>query len=588
MRANPSTAPLIAALAAAAFLPALANGFVYDDEQYILGNALIARLSGENLRAILAHPYFGNYHPLHLLLILAQRLIFGLNPLGWHAVSLALHAANAALLLRLLGRLGVAAPVAAAGAALFAVHPVQAESVAWVAEQKSLLSLLFTLLAFGAYLDARSSGRAASLARAALAFAAALASKVAAIGLVPALIAYEILHREGPEGAGGKGAAVRLLPFVLLGGLWCNLGILAHGEVGFIHAYPGGSLASAVLSIAPVLVAYAWNLIWPMGLSASYGLPPATELAPLAVLGAWLLTGAAALLLARAAARDRSRHLALGLAWIAGFLLPVLNLVPIGTLMNDRYLYAPLCAIGPMAAAGLAAGARRAARAAGRDAMGPFGPALFRAFLLALALAALSRAGVWRDAERLWTDAAAKSPRSAHARYNLGTFRLERGELDRAARDLRAAVEIDPAKPRPWQNLGVIHYRQGRYRLAAVEFAAATKLAPRSFDSWLGLAAAQAHAGRVAEARAALARADRLRPGSAAVHLALGTLLERAGDRAGAGKAFGQVLRARDRTEGQVRAAEERLRTLRIPIRNPERVAKGGTALASSPVIPAR
>jgi tetratricopeptide (TPR) repeat protein len=502
-------------LAGLAFLPSLRNGFVYDDERYVLLNPLLGSWSWENLRAILTQSYFGNFHPLHHLAIALQHAAFGVEPMGWHAVSLALHALNAALLVRLLLRLGISAAVAWAGAALFAVHPVQAESVAWVSEQKNLLSLLFTLLSLDLYLTARGGGR---LLGSVLAFAAALASKVSAIGLIPVLLFIERFPPATLGPARGR-SLLRLLPFVVLGGLWANLGILAHGEAGFIHAYPGGSLGVAVLSIGPVLVAYAKNLLWPSGLAAAYDLPPATEMPAALVAGAWLAIGAALLVAARAG-RGRERSVGLGVLWSAAFLLPVLNLVPIGTLMN---------------------------------------------LLLALAAGAFVRAGVWRNEERLWVDAVSKSPRSAVARYNLGTLRLEQGRDDLAEPHLRAALEADPSLPQPYQNLGFIHFREGKYLLAVREYRAAVRLGAGSARLWMNLALAESAAGHLEEALAALRHASRLRPRSGGVDLALGLLLEARGDAKEAVRAFEAFLAAGDGEPWQRRIAEEHIRALEEP-----------------------
>jgi Tfp pilus assembly protein PilF len=557
---------LLGLLAGLAFLPALWNGFVYDDERYILLNPLIETWSWENLRAILTQPYFGNFHPLHHLAIALQRAAFGLHPMGWHAVSLVLHALNTAFLLRLLLRLDIPAAVAWTGAALFGVHPVQAESVAWVSEQKNLLSLFFTLASLDLYFAARRAGGAAPLLGSVLAFGAALASKVSAIGLVPVLL---FIERFPPASLGpSRGRPLlRVLPFLVLGGVWANLSIFAHGEEGFIHPYPGGSVGAALLSIGPVLVAYAKNLLWPLGLAVAYDLPPATEMPAALVAGAWMAIGAAFLLAARAGL-GRERSFGLGVIWSAAFLLPVFNLVPIGTLMNDRYLYASLCAAGPLAAAGLLTLLRVAVRPVGPRKGQVLTAGGVGVILLALATGSLVRAGVWRDDERLWVDAVKKSPQSALAQYNLGTLRLEQGRDDLAEPHLRASLEADPSRARAYQNLGVIHYRQGKLLLAATEFDAATHLAPNSYDLWLSLASARARAGEDEGAMVALKRAMRLRPEAGSPYLGIGLLLERRGDREGAVRALMKFLRSKDARDSQRRIAKEHLRDLQEQNRN--------------------
>ncbi len=574
---------LVGALAVAAFLPSLLNGFVYDDERYVLKNLLIASWDWSHLRAMWLEPYFGNHHPLHLMAYALQRAAFGLEPAGWHAVSLALHALNAVLLCRLLPRFGVPAGMAVAGAALFAVHPVQAESVAWVSEQKNLLSLFFTLLALEGYLAARATGRWAPWLGASAAFLAALASKVQAVGLVPFLVAIEALRPAFLPPARGR-ALVRLLPFVALGGLWLNLAILAHGRAGFIHPYPGGSLATALLSDGPVLLAYLSNLLWPARLAAEYDLAHAGEMSRWALMAAWAGLGGVAWAIARTARREGKGRVALGVVWIGGFLAPVMNLVPIGPLLNDRYLYAPLCAAAPLLAAGAFALLWRAPDAAGTRVSlhAALRTALLAALVTALAVGSMARSGVWRDEMSLWTDTASRSPRSHLAHYNLGTLWLERGRDDLAEPELRAAMLADPSRPAPYKNLGVLHYRRGRYPLAATLFRAAIHLEPSSFDLWMSLGAAESGAGRIPRALASFRRASRLRPGAADPYYGIGILLERSGDREAAVRALERFLVLEPDATQKRRAAEARLRNLGLQIGNPAGVGSRGTEIAPS------
>jgi len=542
-------------LAVAAFAPSLRNGFVYDDGQYILKNPLIASWSWDHLRTILTQSYFGNFHPLHLIVYVLERSTFGLRPMGWHVVSVALHAVNAMLLYRLLPRFGVGPIVALVGTAIFAVHPVQTESVAWISEQKNLLSLLFSLLSVRLYLNNRASGHIISLVGSTATFLAALASKVSAIGLVPFFFAVEFFAPPMLPPPKGR-TFVRILPFVLLAGIWVNLTILAHGRSGFIYAYHGDSLGATLLSAGPVLVAYTYNILWPMKLSAVYDLRPATEIAPAALLACWILVLFALAGVVKLARFERERRIALGLVWVLAFLLPVMNLIPIGTLMNDRYLYIPMCAIGPMGAGGILAlfRLRRSDRGSRVLAVGV-------AFLLAVFVIASSvRTGVWKDDESLWRDATAKYPRSGRAFCNLGTTHLKQGDLSQAERELRMALDMDPYQPRAYHNLGVIHSRERRFHLAVAEFKAATKLAPRSYDAWINLAVTEALAGNLEAARTAVKRAHFLDPRQDAPVLLLQWLRVRKGGAIAATDGFQGLLSSgtgsvlpMDAGEGQLR-----------------------------------
>ncbi|MFQ5457129.1 MAG: tetratricopeptide repeat protein, partial [Myxococcota bacterium] len=357
-------------------------------------------------------------------------------------------------------------------------------------------------------------------------------------------------------------ALVRVLPFVLLAGLWCNLGLLAHGDEGFIHPYPGGSFTAALWTIAPVLLAYGKLLLWPLGLAAAYDLPPATGMPPGAVAGAWLAVAFLLAFMAFAARKAGEPRVGIALVWIGAFLLPVLNLVPIGTLLNDRYLYAPLCALGPLAVAGVVAAGRLSGRTLSPRPRAAIGAAGLAAVLVLLTGLSHIRAGVWADEARLWSDAVVHSPGSALARYNLGTLYLERGRDDLAEPHLRAALAADPTLSGPYQNLGTLHLRQGKAGLAMREFDAAIRLSGGSYDLWMNLALAQSAAGLPEKAIASLNAALRALPGEGRPYLAMGLLYEQLGDPAQARDAFKLFLASDDGDESQRNLAKARIGAL--------------------------
>jgi tetratricopeptide (TPR) repeat protein len=163
------------------------------------------------------------------------------------------------------------------------------------------------------------------------------------------------------------------------------------------------------------------------------------------------------------------------------------------SLMNDWYLYAPPAPGTPPC--------RRLAHPRATPALQPRSHVRATAAAMAVGVASLGlgsavRSEVWRDEFRLWRDAAAKSPHSHLARYNLGTIWLERGRLDEAEAELHASMRADPMRPAPYKNLGVLYYRQKRFGLAAALFRTGIRLAPGNYDLWMSLSAAEAGAGR--------------------------------------------------------------------------------------------
>jgi Flp pilus assembly protein TadD len=187
------------------------------------------------------------------------------------------------------------------------------------------------------------------------------------------------------------------------------------------------------------------------------------------------------------------------------------------------------------------------------------------------------RSEVWRDELRLWSDAAATSPASHLARYNLGTIWLERGREDLAERELRAAIHADPTRAAPYKNLGVLYYRQKRFGLAAAHFRVGIRIAPANYDLWMSLSAAEAGSGRNLQALAAARRASSLHPKEARPYYVRGILLERVGDPAGAATAFRKFLDLEKGATARRRAAEEHLRTLQSRLRTPRTEAAHGT-----------
>jgi Tfp pilus assembly protein PilF len=182
--------------------------------------------------------------------------------------------------------------------------------------------------------------------------------------------------------------------------------------------------------------------------------------------------------------------------------------------------------------------------------------------VLFLSAGAWERARVWKDEGTLWRDAAARSERSALARFNLGTWWLERGRADLAEGHLRAALEADPTMTRPYHNLGVIYYGQGKFPLAATFFEGGLRLSPENYDLWMGLGAARAGAGERDPAAAAFREAARLRPQAGAPLLAQGLLLAEGGEAAAARKALRTFLASGEGDAGQRHLARERIRNL--------------------------
>lgn len=411
----------------------LGGGFVggygalnYDDPQ-------VMELTRSRTVAELLDPFdptWYAYKPVYFLSLKVDAAFGDAMPQVAHGINWLLHALAAWLLYALL-RAWLAPFAAFAAAALFAVHPVHVESVAWLSGRKDVLALVLVLAAHLAHRRGRARGRALSMG-ALLGFAAAGLTK-GTVWPWAGLVALDEWHWRRGEGRGEPRTrvAARLGPWVgiaLLGvGLdaWIALGA---GPGGVDHGVGAGAL---FLAMAGVHARYLFHLLWPGGLALDYAVAPAGAAGDPQV-WAGLLLGLLVLgTLLWGLRRGRTvAALAAGF-WILG-LAPVNNLFPrTATLMADRYLYVP--AIGVYLLAGL--WLARAGRARGW---------LLAGLVVALGAAANARTAVFQDSERAWSDTLAKVPHSALAWLKRGEARVEAGAYEAALADADRALSLGP------------------------------------------------------------------------------------------------------------------------------------------------
>lgn len=504
----PATAGL-AALVILLYLPALSNDFVnWDDDLLVTDNPVVSASDG--LRRIWSTTElpkeFPNY-PLTFTSLWIEYRLWAAYPTGYHLTNIILHALNAILVLLLMRALGTSQRVAVLTAALFACHPMQVESVAWVAERKNVLSTFFCLGALLAYLRHRTSGAWSWYGVSLLAFLCALLSKTSTV-VLPLLI---LLADRWRTGRWSVGALLRIVPMV-------GLAVVAATITMAIERYP----LSVALPARPLLAAtclwfYAGKLLAPLHLLPIY---PRWNVSA-AHIRWWLpLIGllAAVVCIRRWVVDWRTRW---GLAFFACALLPVLGFRPFGfnehSYVADRHIY--LASIGFFLAVAIALGGLF--RSVGRRA------ATLLVCLPVLGLSVLTwrQLHVWRDSVSLWTHAVAGNPRSWAAHNNLGLALIDRGRLDEAARHLHAALDIWPGYPEAHNNLAMVAYRQGDFGMAERECQQAIRLRPDSavYRKNLGLALAAQEQFTAAET--AYRRALDLAPAEAGFHYLLGEVL---------------------------------------------------------------
>jgi tetratricopeptide (TPR) repeat protein len=524
---------LLVFLTLAAMGGVLRNGFVnYDDDLYLTENPNLAGGRGSDaLRWAFTTTRGGNWHPATWVSHLIDVRLFGMNPGAHHAVSLALHGANALLLFALLRGLTGARWPAALVAALFAVHPLHVESVAWAAERKDVLSTLFALGAALAYVRGvrRPGGGAPKTAVPAL-FALALLAKPMplTLPLLLLLLDWWPLGRWSPApGAPLSGLLppARLwrekAPLLLLAAVSGSVTWIVQAAAGAMRPAAGIPLSARAVNAVVAYARYLRKAFWPDDLAVFYPYPSGGH--PPADVALALLLAVALAAFAIGQSRRRPWLLA-GLLWFVVSLVPVIGLVQVGEqALADRYSYLPLVGV-------LVAAAWALAEVAGRGRR----PALASAALSLVAIGLLCtvtarQVGTWRDGVTLFSRALSVSRDNHIAHNNLGNALLAHRRAADALPHFEATIRLDPDSPKGYQNLGRALAQLGRHQEAVGRFREAIGRDARDPLAHRNLAQSFEQLGRREEALAAYRASLLLQPRDARTLDLLGVALGRAG-----------------------------------------------------------
>jgi tetratricopeptide (TPR) repeat protein len=464
--------PLLVTATLLAYQPAWQAGFIWDDDEYVTNNPLLTAPDG--LRRIwfsLDSP--SQYFPLTYTVFRIERSLWGLNSTGFHWVNILLHAANALLVWRLLRRLSV--PGAWLAAAIFALHPVQVESVAWVTELKNVLSLFFflpALLAWVEFVEDRSKPLWRYYALALMFYALALFSKTTACTLPAALLL--ILWLKGKPIT--RSRLVQIVPFIAFG---VGMGLVTvwwerfHQEVR--GNFLGLGLLDRLLVASHAIWFYAGKLIWPVNLTFMYPHWTIHAADPLAY--GWLVACAGACAAIYFTRRFFGRSVETAALFYVATLSPLLGFIMLYTFyysfVADHYQY--VASIGPiaLAAAGMTIALGRLEKRS------PFlKPALGGIVLLVLGLLTWRQAGMYADAETLWRTTIARNPDAWMAYDNLGIILSRRGEVNEAMALFQKTLAIRPDDTLARNNLGLVLCQQGRMDEAIMQFQKALAILP--------------------------------------------------------------------------------------------------------------
>jgi tetratricopeptide (TPR) repeat protein len=573
---NRSTVPAVCGLlllaVIAVFGQTAGHDFVNcDDDDYVYENGhVLEGLTGEGIAWAFTESHVSaHWHPLTWLSLMtdAQVLVPDRGSLnlarlatGMHLVNVALHAANAVLLFLVLRAMTASTWPSALVAAVFAVHPLHVESVAWITERKDVLSGLFGLLALGAYAWYAGGPSVVRYLLVAAALALGLMAKPILVTwpLVFLLLDYWPLGRFSQRRVGGAGKSssdgalreparktderfqgsdsvrnpavsqrfaprtlqvlvVEKIPLLLLVAASAVVTFLAQRSRGTLISLEAVPISARIARAAVLYVVYLGKSLWPVNLAALYPQGPMESYWP--ALGAGVLL---ALLTAGAlwGAWCGQRWLAVGWFWYLGILLPTIGLVQAGSqVMADRFLYLPqigLCMALVWGTAHIA------------------GSRCYRRWLFA-AVSALVVAGFmacawqqtsyWQNGETLWTHTLACTSQNSIAHNGLGTALTHRGQVDEAIIHFRKALEIEPTYVEAHYNLGLALVGRGHVDEAMAHFRKALEIKPGLAEAHGNLGYALANRGQVDEAIAHYRKALEIKPDDVRAHNNLGIAL---------------------------------------------------------------
>jgi len=549
-------------LAVLPYLQTLRYGFVnFDDGAYVAENPLVQQgLTWSNVAWAFTTMSAGNWHPLTWLSHMLDCQIFGLRP-GWHhLVNALLHGANTALLFVVLRAMTGMAWRSALVAALFAVHPLHIESVAWIAERKDVLSTFFGLWAIWAY--ARYVG-APSLPRYGLVacfFALSLLSKPMLVTLPFALLLLDVwplqrfwIESRAPIQNPKLGSLfLEKLPLLAMSAASSVVTFKAQHAAGAMAPIDVLLLSQRLANAIVAYVGYVKKAFWPVDLAVIYPLPDQesvaqTVLAILAIVGITIGVG----MLIR-----KRPWLAVGWLWFLGTLVPVIGLVQVGAQsMADRYTYMPLIGVFIMIVWSLPA----AAFATSNRGRVTASVAVVAVILMALAAVTFAQIQVWKNTTTLFDHAVKVTegnfmahnllasafgqqgdlvgardqiekalqirPNYAGARYNLGMIMLHQRDFANAQEQFNLALQTSQQDPMIWNALGVAQVNLGRIDEAISNYRHALERNPNYADAFANLGAALLAQRKYDEAIEMCERALRLRPDVADTHATLAAAL---------------------------------------------------------------
>ena len=506
------------------FWPALRGDWLWDDNFYITDNSQLRNLSG------LWNMWFEpsrqrDYYPLEQTVLWLEWHLWHTDTLGYHIVTLVLHLCSALLVWRLLGKMGLR--WAWLGGLFFAIHPVQVESAAWMAELKNTLSLPPLLLAMCCYLDYEERWRTNDYLLALGLFGVALLCKLTVV-MFPVVILLYAWWKRGWIGWNDLkvsapffmlSLAVGLI--TILGGVWDRQ--FNHPVTGQV---PAGGFAARLVLAGQEIAFYFSKSVLPIELLPVYPKWAVDPALPLHYLP-WLVLGGAVWWL-WTKRQGWGRHALLGLGFFLINLAPCPGFIPAPNMgyawVMDHFLYLPIIGLIGIVVAAMGQAAERLT-----PTFRPVGVGVVALVMILLAWESHSYAGLYINQETLWTYTLQRNPEAWPAHINLGDALQQSGRISEAIEQFEQALRINPDYDEAHYNLGNVLNQTGRASEAMEHFEEALRINPEYAEAHYNLGNALRQTGRVAEAIEQYKEALRTNPDYADAHYNLGTALRQTG-----------------------------------------------------------
>lgn len=536
---------LIAVVVFIVFANSIGNQFAFDDKQIIVQNHLITSL--KNIPRILGLTT-GHiaYRPIRDISYTIDYFFFGLNPVGYHLFNIFYHVVASIFAYLALALLTKNDRIALLGALLFAVHPVQTDSVTYLSGRRDVLCGLFYLMGFYYFLKYRQQARYKYILIAFAAYLLGMFSKEMAVTLPAIFFAYDFVMNLQ------QGSFYKKIPStihkvfikykILYPGLFAVAGLFVFYKVvinnpSHAKGYYGGDFSNDMLTMATVFAHYIKLLVFPLTLNADYSynaFPVSTSLfEPATFFSVLLLLALFALIVVLLT--ERNRLLAFGGMWFFITLLPVAQIFPHHELMAEHYLYIPVFGFVVVVAIlfdrALAVLPQRRAIYAG-----------FMLVAVLLSVRTIVRNGDWKNDLTLWTKTVATSPNCARARNNLGRALNAAGDPAAAILQFQEAIKIKPDYPEAYCNLGVAYAKLDRHEQAKAQFEKALHLDPRFGPAYYNLGVYFAGKGEPQKALPLFQKAIAIQPGFISAHFNLGVAYDKLDDKHRALEQFRQIL----------------------------------------------